>query len=228
MFGAFSPVDITVTDPDGLTISKYLSEIPGVTYIEDDFNGDDEFDDVIIIPDRKIGDYFITVTPEPDALLTDTYTLLVWPENEDEPFVLAENVQIKNIPSQPYIVRSTETKVTQIIPATIDFDPDTLNLKSKGVWITVYIELPVGHGYDVSMINLSSVTLNGQVLVEVKPTEMGDYDCDGIPDLMVKFNMTAVQNILVIGEKVKITIAGALNDGRLFEGKDIIRVISPP
>ena len=40
-----------------------------------------------------------------------------------------------------------ETEINQIIPATIDFDPDTLNLGSNGKWVTVYIELLTG--YDV-------------------------------------------------------------------------------
>jgi len=229
LVGWFSPVDVYITDPDGLTISKQLNEIPGATYSEEtDYNGDGDPDGIIVVPERKIGDYLITVTPKPNATPTDTYTLLVWPETVDEPFVLADNVQICNIPTKPYIVRSTETEVIPIIPATVDFDPDTLNLNSKGLWVTVYIELPVGHGYDVSMIDLASITLNGQVLALTKPIEIGDYDNDGIPDLMVKFSRKAVQKILQVGDRVEITISGKLIDGRLFEGKDIIRVILPP
>jgi PKD repeat protein len=224
--GAFSPVDVIVIDPDGLMISKEINEIPGATYSEDtDYNGDGELDDIIIIPNRKVGDYFITVIPEPEANPTDTYTLLIWPETVDEPFVLAESVQVCNIPTNPYIVRSTQTEVIPIIPATINFDPDTLNLKSKGKWVTVYIELPMGHGYDVGMINLTSIMLDGRVYVEIKPTEIGDHDGDGVPDLMVKFDRTVVQNILNVGDKVGIIISGTLIDGRLFEGKDAIKVI---
>jgi len=32
------------------------------------------------------------------------------------------------------------------LSATVDLDPDTLNLESKGKWITCYIELPEGYG----------------------------------------------------------------------------------
>jgi len=105
----------------------------------------------------------------------------------------------------------------------VDFDPDTLNLKSKGKWVTVYIELPVG--FDVNEINITTITLNGEISAELKPTEIGDYDGDGIPDLMVKLNRTAVQNILEVGGNVEIIISGRLIDKRLFEGKDIIKVI---
>jgi hypothetical protein len=108
----------------------------------------------------------------------------------------------------------------------IDFDPDTLNLKTEGKWVTIYIELPVGHGYDVSMIDLASVMLNSKVRAEAKPIEIGDYDGDGIPDLMVKFNGLSVQKILNIGDAVRITLTGNLIHGRLFEGTDTIRVIS--
>ena len=106
---------------------------------------------------------------------------------------------------------------------TIDFDPDTLNLKSKGKVVTVYIELPVG--YDVSQIEASSIMLNGQVEAETKPTEIGDYDDDGIPDLMIKFDRATVQSILEVGDEVEIVVTGELTDGTPFEGSDTIRVI---
>jgi len=220
-----SAADMIITDPDGLTISKQFNEIPGASYTEIDIDGDGDLDDQIRIPDRKIGDYIITVIPEPDALPTDTYTLEV--SLFGESIIIAENVQISDIPAQPYTVISTETGIIPpIIQATIDFDPDTLNLKSKGTVVTVYIELPTG--YDVSQIDVSSIKLNGTVPALAKPTEIGDYDGDGILDLMVKFNCTAVQLILEVGESVEITIYGALIDGRLFEGKDTIKVICPP
>lgn len=216
----YSPVDIVVTDPDGLTISKQFNEIPGATYTEIDLDGD--LDDQIRIPDRKIGDYKITVLPEPGALPTDTFTLEV--SLFGIPIIIAENVQISDIPSQPYIVTSTETEIIPIIPiipATVNFDPDTLNLKSKGNATTVYIELPAG--YDVNQIDVSSIMLNGTVPALAKPTEIGDYDGDGVPDLMVKFNRQDLIAILSIGEAT-LTITGEVN-GIPFEGSDTIRVI---
>jgi PKD repeat protein len=110
---AHSPVDIAITDPDGLTISKQLNEIPDSTYVEIDINGDSSPDDVIIIPDRKIGDYLIRIVPEPDVAPTDAYTLEVWIDGITT--VLVENAQISNIPTQSYIIRSTETEIIPII-----------------------------------------------------------------------------------------------------------------
>jgi hypothetical protein len=103
-------------------------------------------------------------------------------------------------------------------------------MKSKGRWITAYIELP--EGYNVSDINISSILLNGTIPVDMNaPTAIGDYDDDGVPDLMVKFNRTAVcQLILSKGIKlgnVTLTVSGKLIDGVEFEGCDTIRVRMP-
>lgn len=111
-----------------------------------------------------------------------------------------------------------------VVPATIDFKPDTLNLRSKGKWVTTFIELP--EGYDVSDIDVSTVMLNDQVRAENHPIKIGDYDRDGIPDLMVKFDRSDVQKILKVGNKVKITVTGKLTDGTPFEGSDTIRAIT--
>ena len=108
-FTVYSPVEIVVTDPDGLAISRQLNEIPGATYTETDIDGDGDLDAQIRIPNRKIGDYSITVIPEPDALPTDTYTLEV--SVGDTTITLAEDVQISDIPSEPYVIESTETGI---------------------------------------------------------------------------------------------------------------------
>ena len=105
----------------------------------------------------------------------------------------------------------------------INFDPDTLNIKSKGRVVTVYIELPVG--YDVNEIDISSITLNGAIQVLNRPTEVGDQDSDSIPDLMVKFDRSDVQDVLDPGDEVEVTVSGQLTDGTSFEGTDTIRVI---
>ena len=49
-----------------------------------------------------------------------------------------------------------------MIPATIDFDLDTLNLGSMGKWVTIYIELPIGHGYDIKTENIKTKKTKNQ------------------------------------------------------------------
>ncbi|MEM2704758.1 MAG: hypothetical protein QXR45_16555 [Candidatus Bathyarchaeia archaeon] len=122
------------------------------------------------------------------------------------------------------------------IPATINIDPDTLNLRSKGKWITVYVEFP--EDYNVSDIDVSSILLNGSIPAESKPVAIGDYDSDGIPDLMVKFKRAQVisyilanVNLTELYEErfmtITLTITGKLKDGTSFQGSDIIRIVMP-
>ncbi|MFX1574986.1 MAG: hypothetical protein ACFFB0_19790 [Promethearchaeota archaeon] len=113
---------------------------------------------------------------------------------------------------------------SRMVYATVDFNPNTLNQKSKGKWITVYIELP--EGSDVDDIDITSILLNEICpIADSSPSGIGDYDEDGIPDLMVKFDRQAVIGLFNPGENVEIMISGELNDGTPFEGTDTIRVI---
>ncbi len=102
-----------------------------------------------------------------------------------------------------------------MISATVDIDPDTLNLRSKGKWITAYIELP--EPYDVKDIKVDTITLNGL------PVERADVQ-DGV--LMVKFDRQAVQAMVSEGDDVELTVTGEVN-WIPFEGSDTIRVIMP-
>jgi len=115
--------------------------------------------------------------------------------------------------------------------ARIDIDPGTLNLKSKGKWVTAYIELP--EGYYMNDINASSILLNDTLSVDpCAPATIGDYDNDSIPDLMVKFNRTEVISYVhdiqgISHGNVALTISGKLFDDTSFEGSDTIRIILP-
>ena len=114
------------------------------------------------------------------------------------------------------------------LEAKIDIKPDCLNLKSRGKWLTAYVELP--EGYDVADINVSTVMLNNSIPVDpFGPVAVGDYDGDATPDLMVKFNRTeVVQHILGLGivyGNVTLVVTGRLNDGTLFEGTGVIKVL---
>ncbi|MGB2863557.1 MAG: hypothetical protein WBC05_09560 [Sedimentisphaerales bacterium] len=103
------------------------------------------------------------------------------------------------------------------VEATVDIDSDTLNLKSKGLWITCYIELP--EGYSVEDIDIDTVALkNGDFEVG------GEYGEFQTGKLMVKFPRAEVQDILEPGQ-VELTVTGELIDGTPFEGSDTITVI---
>lgn len=117
---------------------------------------------------------------------------------------------------------------TEPVTVTVDIKPDTLNLRSEGKWITVYIELP--EGYDVNDIDIGTIMLEDLIPAEDSPTNVGDYDNDGIPDLMVKFDRQEV-----IGEldwewgtiySDELTINLNLDDGTAAEGSDTIKVLA--
>lgn len=108
----------------------------------------------------------------------------------------------------------------------VDFNPDTLNLESKGKVVTIFIELP--EGFDVNKVDISSVLLNNTIQALSEPAELGDYDNDAIHDLMVKFARDEVENILDTGEQIPLVITGKVlhNSQYLeFKGNDTIRVI---
>ena len=97
------------------------------------------------------------------------------------------------------------------------------NFLNVNEYITVYIQLP--DDYNLEDIDLSTILLNGEVPIGSWPWEIEDEDEDGIPDLKVKFDRSAVQDILKVGKKESIVITGQLNDGTWFGGEDRIRVI---
>lgn len=118
-----------------------------------------------------------------------------------------------------YIIEKTP------LPANIDINPDNLNLRSKGRWITCYIEFP--EGFDVNEVDVSTILLEDMIQAQSRPITVEDYDSDSIPELMVKFDRSEVEELLSPGT-YNLKITGELKDGSLFEGySDTIRVIAP-
>jgi len=104
----------------------------------------------------------------------------------------------------------------------VDIYPATLNLHDKGRWVTCYIELP--ECYNASSINVSTILLNDAVAVDPDaPTKIGDYDNDGFPDLMVKFNRSEVASLLIGGSQIIMT--GKLLDGTPFYSTNTIMLV---
>jgi hypothetical protein len=135
-----------------------------------------------------------------------------WYGNDVAPYTFVSQYGLSAIPSAT-------------VAATVDIRPDTLNLKGTEKYITAYIELP--EGYDVRDILLDSIRLDGQVAA-VEPYDIGDYDKDGVDDLMVKFEASQVTETKnrVPGETATMTVSGALVDGTHFEGSDEVNIVS--
>ncbi|HEU4764119.1 MAG TPA: T9SS type A sorting domain-containing protein [Candidatus Eisenbacteria bacterium] len=104
----------------------------------------------------------------------------------------------------------------------IDINPEVLNPRSQGPWVSVSIEIP---DRDPATIDLTSVRVGG-LTVEASTARIGDHDGDTIPDLTVK----VARPDLVDGRSPgthSITVTGRLSTGESFEGMDAIRVLSP-
>jgi len=99
----------------------------------------------------------------------------------------------------------------------IDIDPDSLNLESKGKWITCYI-LDAGTdptGIDDPEINAIDGNSVGPIVAE--RFGPGDYDGDGTDDcLMAKFSRADVEDAI----KAEGTIPGMVEIQVEFDGGD--------
>jgi signal peptidase I len=108
-----------------------------------------------------------------------------------------------------------------VIEATIDIDPDTLNLNSQGQFITVYAMIETE--YDENDIDVGTVILD-----DVVYAEWGEVQGDG--RLMVKFDRSEVIAYLIEegyeSGDVTLTVTGEFTDGVRFIGEDTIRVIT--
>jgi hypothetical protein len=172
----------------------------------------------------------------------NSFKLKVWKKGDAEPADWTMDVVDSGVPYASgsigfgnYWGSITDVDNVLLIPAiqaTVDADPNTLNLKSEGNYATAYIELP--EGFDPGDIDLSTASV-------------GDYDGDGVPDMMVKFNRAGVISLLSgsggsslwlsergedvapldHGDEFEVTVSGYLADGRMFSGTDVIRVIDP-
>jgi hypothetical protein len=111
-------------------------------------------------------------------------------------------------------------------PATVYIEPETLNLKSKGRFITCYIELPLN--YDVTGIDDSAIKLiinDVEISAESAPIAIGDFNDNNILDLMVKFEGQSVQEACISTGVTTMLVLFETNQGRYFYGEGLVRVI---
>ena len=140
-----------------------------------------------------------------------------------------------SIPVSAFVRHESTTAVVNGVPdfvsAIIEFGPEVINLKSKGKWVTAYIELPTGFDpEDIDINTLQITAINGTAITPIpaqtKWRSVSDFDTDSIPDLMVKFSRSALQSVLPVGEMVDIEVQGEI-DSQLMVGSRSVGVINP-
>ncbi|MBI4657151.1 MAG: fibronectin type III domain-containing protein [Elusimicrobia bacterium] len=124
----------------------------------------------------------------------------------------------------------------------LDFDPDTLNLKSQGQYVTAYMEITgLRTAQEIKPETIKIASINDNLLPtplpivletagksgKLKFAEIGDYNENNISDLMVKFDRQKLIEILPLGEQVKLTIEENFTDNSKFITEDYIRTILP-
>ncbi len=105
------------------------------------------------------------------------------------------------------------------IEAEIKLAPDTLNLQSKGRWLTCHILLPED-------CNAAQIEPNSVLLEEEIPADRVVLEGE---TAMAKFSRSALQQILAdldTPAEAELLVTGQLTDGTIFEGTDTITVIN--
>ena len=117
------------------------------------------------------------------------------------------------------------------LAAAFDLDPKTINLKSKGQYLTAYIQSSAFNAadIDVSTVTLQAIDPVTSALLPVAtgaPTSVGDGNGDGVQDRTVKFDRATVQSWFTADGDATFHVDGKLVDGRAFESDTLARIIT--
>jgi predicted outer membrane repeat protein len=179
----------------------------GTGYWDPNGTPDDQFDDVWVWTQ---GDYHLLPT-SPCINAGDSGYFLSATDLDGNPRVSGNAIDMG----------AYEYESLPAVQAVVKIRPKTLNLRSKGKWITCRISLP--EDYDVADIDPNSILLEGQILADRVWLE-DEF-------AIIKFSRPALQELLADLEpttEVELLISGQLNDGSAFEGTDTIRLINKP
>ncbi len=116
------------------------------------------------------------------------------------------------------VANKVESSVNTFIFADVNVMPTTLNLGSKGDYVTAVIKLPAG--YDCTMVDISTVKLQGTL-----PVVAVSGSCSTVDDrATVKFNRAAVAGIVSPGSNIMV-VTGSTFGGTPIVGSSIMNAI---
>jgi cell wall-associated NlpC family hydrolase len=227
-----SPIDLTVTDPDGITIStstithtdeEMLHEIPGELYYSIyDIEPDGTPKTEVYSPQLKPGDYIIKPFKRADAPAGAVYSITV--NTGAGPLTVANNTSVDSIPQNGYGVTVNNSQIANtFVPVSINIKPDSINLKSEGV---ISVAIFGSATLDVKKIDISSIKL-GSTSVKSKNNNQlafsySDLNADGFTDVIVKISRKALG---LSATDVKISLEGQLIDGTIIKGSNGIKIV---
>lgn len=122
-------------------------------------------------------------------------------------------------------IPTSESDAGEAIVGYLDLEPDVINLKSNGQYVTGYLELP--SGYCLEDVFVPSIKLNDRVYVETcfkAHVDDGYGKSNGADKMMMKFQKDKVLETLVPGDEVIVHIDGILRDGTHFVAYDVVMV----
>jgi hypothetical protein len=152
-----------------------------------------------------------------------------------ESLFIDQGAPSNSVPVPDFVRQATTTAVVSgvpdFVPATIEFGPEVINLRSRGKYVTAYIELPEDFDpYDIDVSSLEITAIDSASITPIpartKWMTIDDFDADGIPDLMVKFSRSALHSVLTPGAMVNIEVQGQVDD-QLLVGSRSVGVINP-
>lgn len=173
------------------------------------------------------GTFYTETARNPDSF--DHAWVFINPENHGYIIAWEDLIEGGDLDFQDMVL----AMLVPTIDAEIEIHPETLCLKSRGRWVTCYIQLK--GDYDVRSINVSTIMLNQTIHAEAYPVRICDYDCDGVVELIVKFSrrelIKLIRSNVTLHHNgcrktvVTLLVEGSLHDGTVFRGSDTINVI---
>ncbi len=100
-----------------------------------------------------------------------------------------------------------------------DGDPNSINLKSRGV---TPVAILGSADYDVAEVDVASLALGPNGAAPAKAGSYEDVNDDGLVDLVLHFK---TQDIGLTDGSVEVTLTGKMNDDTEIEGTDSVRIV---
>jgi hypothetical protein len=160
---AACPVDLIVTDPNGLTTSRTNAAIPASQYYESDGEGGTNHIAVVVIEEPVGTNYQVAVVPRPEAQTNSTFSLSVQSGNGEVPLTVA----------LPLTANPTNGFTVYAQPGLVQFDHCVFSepLDQGEVWVLNGTTLPIS--FSVADCTNAPISEIKDLLMEIIGPDVG-------------------------------------------------------